>query len=415
MNAPESLSGRTDICVVGAGPVGLTFALALSSADFKVTVLAPDLDEKTDPNHQNGRAYSISAGCWKIWEALGLSDSLRPLAQPVKAVTAEASGFAPLLFDRQEMDDPENAPEAPMGYIIDSMLLQSSLKTKAAANTNISLVAGTVSAFGADARHAEIALHDQSRKIESKLVVACDGHRSTIRKCAGVNWIGGDYDACGIVLQVELERDHLATARQTFLKSGPFAVLPLPGNCANLVWTERRSVAEVLMDLDDEAFAREIEARVGDFLGPFKLSGPRFSYPLAFRIAEHFCGERWALAGDAAHVVHPLAGQGLNLGLKDVAALAEIVVDADRIGLDFGSALALKDYDASRRADCLAFATALDGLERVFKGPTALRSVAGLGMTVLNSIGPARAALIETATAEGNDHPRLMRGEPLTI
>jgi 2-octaprenyl-6-methoxyphenol hydroxylase len=233
-----------------------------------------------------------------------------------------------------------------------------------------------------------------------------------MREHMGIGVVGWDYPQTGIVATVEHEKPHNGVAYEHFLPSGPFAILPMTGNRSSLVWTERETLAPQLMKLDEAAFDAEIAARFGAHLGATKAAGPRWSYPLKFHLARDYVRPRFALAGDAAHGIHPIAGQGLNLGLKDAAALAETVLDAARLGLDFGTLDTLKRYERWRRFDSFTLAAATDALTRLFSNDIApLRALRDLGMGIVDSIGPARRFFMRHAGGDVGKLPRLMRGE----
>ena len=397
-----------EVSIIGAGPAGLTLALALADAGIRVAVV--DKGEKPSDALQDydGRAYSFAHGCWKIWEALGVGAALSEHAQPLRKVTAEAAGGRPIIFSQDDLD----TESAPLGYMVEARHLNHMLRRAAEKSSLISILYET-SVFGVEtsANQAKITLTGHETPLPSRLIIGCDGRNSTIRQLCGIRWFGHDYNSASVVATVKLERDHDGAARQTFLKSGPFAALPLQNNRANLVWTEDREVAETLCAMSDEAFEAELADRLGAFLGDFKLDGPRFSYPLTMRVAEHFHTERVALVGDAAHAIHPLAGQGLNLGLKDVAVLAEALVEADRVGLDLGAPLALESYDAARRPDVMSMAFGMDGFEKLFSTPSPIRALAGAGMSMVGDIAPARKFFAQHASGATRQPPRLMRGE----
>jgi 2-octaprenyl-6-methoxyphenol hydroxylase len=228
----------------------------------------------------------------------------------------------------------------------------------------------------------------------------------------GLQVISWSYPQMGIVATVEHEKPHNGVAYEHFLPSGPFAILPMTGNRSSLVWTEDEKLAPRMMQLEQEAFDAEIAKRFGSHLGATKAAGPRWSYPLKFHLARGFVKPRFALAGDSAHGIHPIAGQGLNLGLKDAAALTEVVLDTARLGLDIGSLTALEKYERWRRFDAFALSVATDGLNRLFSNDIApLRFVRDLGMGIVDAIGPARRFFMRHAGGDIGKLPRLMKGE----
>jgi 2-octaprenyl-6-methoxyphenol hydroxylase len=260
---------------------------------------------------------------------------------------------------------------------------------------------------------AEMAL-DDGRSLFAPLAVGAEGRRSAVREAAGIKTWGWDYPQSGVAATVTLEHPHEGIAQQYFLKGGPLAVLPLKGQRASLVWTERRDAADALVAASPEAFEAHLARRFGDFLGRPKLIGARERFPLSLQSASSMTGGRVALAGDAAHGLHPIAGQGLNLGLKDVAALAEVIVEARRLGEDWGSAAVLERYAAWRRADVMAALAGTELFARVFSGgDPVLRRVRSAGLALVGASPLARRLFTREAAGTLGDAPRLMRGEPL--
>jgi len=249
-------------------------------------------------------------------------------------------------------------------------------------------------------------------EISAALVIAADGRESPLRSQMGVQIIGWSYPQTGIVATVEHEKPHNGVAYEHFLPSGPFAILPMTGNRSSLVWTEAKTKAPALLALDEAGFNDELARRFGSHLGQTKSAGPRWSYPLSFHLARDFVRPRFALAGDCAHGIHPIAGQGLNLGLKDAAALAEVLLDAGRLGRDIGALDTLKRYERWRRFDSFALAASTDALNRLFSNDIApLRHLRDLGLGIVDSIGPARRFFMRHAGGDIGKLPRLMKGE----
>jgi 2-octaprenyl-6-methoxyphenol hydroxylase len=245
-------------------------------------------------------------------------------------------------------------------------------------------------------------------------VVGAEGKASTVRQAAGINVVGWDYPQSGVVATVRFERPHEGVAYEYFMPSGPFAILPLTENRASLVWTETSSRGSALRNARVEVFEAHLRRRFGEFLGNVEVEGPRFVYPLGLQLAERLSAPRIAILGDAAHGIHPIAGQGLNLGLKDAAALAEVLVDALRLGEDIGSEAVLDRYGAWRRFDNVMLAAATDAFTRLFStDQPVVRAARGIGIAVVNRIGPARRFFMQEAGGAVGDLPRLLRGEPL--
>jgi 2-octaprenyl-6-methoxyphenol hydroxylase len=249
---------------------------------------------------------------------------------------------------------------------------------------------------------------------DASLLVAADGGRSELRERAGIPTYGWEYDQSGIVVTVAHERDHHGRAEEHFLPAGPFAILPLPGRRSSLVWTEARGEADRIVALPADEFHRELEQRFGLHLGELRAEGAPRAFPLGYFVARSFIGERLALVGDAAHVIHPIAGQGLNLGLKDIAALAEVLVDAVRLGLDPGQADVLERYQRWRRFDTIAMGAATNSLNLLFSNRSRLlRTVRDIGLGLVDRVPPLKDALIKQAAGLSGEVPRLLRGEML--
>jgi 2-octaprenyl-6-methoxyphenol hydroxylase len=260
---------------------------------------------------------------------------------------------------------------------------------------------------------AEVTL-SSGRVLTAPLVVGAEGRGSTVRKAAGIEAVGWDYPQTGVVCTVKLEHGHGGVAHEYFLPGGPFAILPLTEDRASLVWTEKRIRGEALKSASPEAFNAHLARRFGEFLGRIEVVGPVFTYPLSLSVAERLCAPRIALLGDAAHGVHPIAGQGLNLGLKGAAALAEVIVEASRLGEDFGSETVLERYAGWRRFDTNTLAAGMDAFVWLFSNDNPLiRLVRGVGMAAINRIGPARRFFMHEAGGAVGELPRLLRGQAL--
>lgn len=378
--------------------MGLTLALGLARRGFDVVVA----DGGPPPNKAkpDTRAYFIAHGCWRIFRALGVEDQLLPEAEPVVQVEAEGR-IGGISFIAEECSEPA------LGYMISAGALNAVLTEAVKAEAGVKLLSGvriTRTTFGGAA--ATVSLGEQD--IIAPLVVGCDGRNSLVRRAAGLRFEGHDYDAAAISTTLKLGRPHNGAARQIFLPNGPMAVLPLKDDHANLIWTEKKAVAEALAALDPHDFELELAKKAGVFLPDAKLTGPRIAFPLGLYIAERFDAERVALAGDAAHVIHPLAGQGLNLGLKDAAALVDVVVETARAGLDLGAASGLAAYTTWRRGDVVATAAAMEGFARTFTSALPVRLAAGAGMAVAGMIPPVRKLFAREAGGDLGELPSLM-------
>ena len=392
---------RADIAIAGGGPVGLTLALALARRGYETLVIDAVAPPKGGIAASDSRAFFIAYGCWRIFRALGLEQELLADAAPVSSVEAEGriGGISFLA---------EDCKEPVLGYMIEASRLAPVLHKALEAQNGAKLVAPTkieALEFG----DAEVCLRLDGGEAHACFAIGCDGAKSAVRKAAGLRFEGWDYDAKAISTTVRLGKPHNGVARQVFLPGGPMAVLPLKGNRANLIWTERAAVADALVALDDHGFELELAKKAGAFLPDAELAGPRHAFGLGLFVAERFHAPRVALAGDSAHVIHPLGGQGLNLGLKDAAALVDVIDTAGRAGLDIGAETALQPYTAWRRADVIATAAAMEGFARTFSAPLPVRLAAGLAMQAAGSIREARKLFAKEAGGDLGDLPSLMR------
>ncbi|MDP3493380.1 MAG: FAD-dependent monooxygenase [Hyphomonadaceae bacterium] len=390
---------RCDVAIAGGGPVGLTLALALARRGYE-TVVADAGAPPAKGGNADSRAYFIAYGVWRIFKALGLGEALLVGAEPVLQVEAEGR-IGGISFIAEDCAEPV------LGYMVEASVLAEVLHAAVAAEKRVTLLSG--------ARIASVELGDPcavlklaDAEIQAPLVVGCDGMRSMVRQAAGLRFEGHDYDATAISTTVKLSQPHHGAARQIFLPNGPMAVLPLKNDHANLIWTEKAAVAEALVGLDDRGFELELAKRAGDFIPGARLAGARHAFPIGLYVAERFDAQRVALAGDSAHVIHPLGGQGLNLGLKDVAALVDVIATAGRAGLDIGAASALEPYTRWRRADVAATAAAMEGFARVFSSPLPVRLAAGLAMSVAGSVREARKLFAKEAGGDLGELPTLM-------
>ncbi len=389
--------------------VGQTLALALAGAGVEVTVLERAAPEAALAPTFDGRASAIAYASARLLAGIGAWEALAPHAQPILDIrVSDGESLLFLHYDHREL-----AAGQPFGHLIENRHIRFSLFAAMAragvrVRAPVEVRGITTDEFGATVTFAD------GTTVRTRLLVGADGARSFVRAQAGIRSRGWEYPQAGIVLTVAHELDHEGIAHERFLPSGPFAILPLPGRRSSLVWTERRDMAAQITALDDERFAEELRDRFGDFLGDVQPSGPRWSYPLAFHRAETYVAQRTALAGDAAHTLHPLAGQGLNLGLRDAAALAEVIVDARRLGLDFGAADQLARYEKWRRLDAVALIAVTDGLNRLFSNDVApIRLGRDVGLGLVNLLPPLKRVFVGHARGTSGKLPRLLLGEAL--
>ncbi|APG07270.1 2-octaprenyl-6-methoxyphenyl hydroxylase [Bradyrhizobium japonicum] len=399
--------------VIGGGAfAGLALALALRQGlGPEIPVIVADPALATRPS-RDPRATAIVAACRRLFEAIGAWDAVRGEAQPILDMVVTDSKLEDATRPVFLNFAGDVAPGEPFAHMVENRRLIDALVVRAEAE-GIDLRATTVASYDARPEGVDVTLGDDS-VIAASLLVAADGARSKLRERAGIVTHGWEYDQSGIVVTVGHERDHDGRAEEHFLPAGPFAILPLSGKRSSLVWTERRSEAARIIALSDEEFHGELERRFGLHLGEVKaLDKPR-AFPLSYFVARSFIAERLALVGDSAHVIHPIAGQGLNMGLKDVAALAEVVVDAARLGMDLGGADVLERYQRWRRFDTMAMGLATNSLNFLFSNQsTLLRTVRDIGLGLVDRAPPLKNLFIRQAAGLTGEIPRLLKGEAL--
>lgn len=403
----------TDILIAGGGLNGTSLALALASAGFHVTVVDPLASSKRASGDFDGRGYALSIASQRVLKALGVWGAVADGAQPILDIKVTdgrpGEGPSPLMlaFDHAEIE------EGPMGFLVEDRHLRPALLSAVDAAEITQLNERRVVEQAADANGISVTLDDQTT-LRARLLIGCDGKMSSVATRAGIKRIGWQYGQTALVCAIEHELPHHGTAHQFFMPSGPLAILPLTGNRASIVWTESSERAAEVQALGDAEYLDVLRPRFGDFLGDISLAGKRFSYPLGLSLAQSFIGPRVALVGDAAHSVHPIAGQGLNAGLKDVAALAEVLADAIRCGEDIGRADVLARYRQWRRFDTATLAIATDGFNRLFSNDIGfLRTIRDLGLGAANALPGLRRGLIREAAGLTGDLPRLAKGQPL--
>jgi 2-octaprenyl-6-methoxyphenol hydroxylase len=406
---PSATPPRTDVLIVGGGLAGLSLAVALGRAGLEVTVAErASLDAMVDPGF-DGRVTAIAYSSWKLLQAVGAWHFMEAHAQPILDIRV-TDGAAPVFlnFDHRALGS------EPFGYLVENRHIRLGLLRAIQDQGSVHLqYPATVDGVEVHAGGVTARLGGHG-SLRATLLVAADGRKSPLRDAAGIRVLGHDYAETGIVTTIEHEKDHMGIAHERFLPAGPFAVLPLTGRRSSLVWSEKHHVAKAMLALDDAAFNAQIAKRMEGFLGEVRAFGPRFSYPYAVHVAERFVSDRLALAGDSAHGIHPIAGQGLNLAWRDVAALAELVVDTARLGLDIGSPLVLERYDRWRRIDTLTLATVTDSLNALFTNDVApVRLLRDAGLAVVNRIDPLKRFFMQHARGTVGTLPRLLKGEAL--
>jgi len=382
-----------DAVVVGAGMVGLALACALGTEGLRVTVIDRQDFDSLKARSRDGRTSAIAAGSRRVLARADAWNAMEDAAQPILEIRV-SDGASPLFlhYDHALLD------EGPLGWIVENADIRAALLERARALQTVEMRGGVaVESLVRDSHAVEARLSDGTR-VEASLAVAADGHDSPMRRDAGIGVIAWRYDQTSIVCTVAHERPHRGIAHERFLPAGPFAILPMIGNRSSIVWTERASLVPGLIALSRTELDSELARRFGDFLGTVRVDGEIFTYPLSLSHAQRYTAPRLALIGDAAHTIHPIAGQGLNLGLRDVAALAEALIDARDLGLDIGSAEPLERYERARRADNTLMIALTDGLNRLFSNEVApIRVARDVGLAAVNRVPPLKRAFMRHA------------------
>jgi len=401
-----------DLIIVGAGPVGLALALALGPTGLGLDCVVVTATKPRRPAIGGpGRAYALGAASHRMLGRLGVWPLVKPQAQAMERiiVTDGSVGGSQLSLLEFGEADASHGP----AYIVEEPALLAGLLDTLVKPSASPFQVGDVTGFTDLGNLGEICLAD-GRRMRAPLVVAADGAASRLASLNAIAQVSWDYGQAGLVATIEHDLPHKGVAVERFYPSGPFAMLPLTGKRTSLVWTEAQTEATRLVNLQRPAFQAELERRFGDDRGGILGIGPRRAYPLKFKIARKFTAPRLALVGDAAHVVHPLAGQGLNLGFRDVAALAECVADAARLGLDVGNATTLTRYERWRRFDTVQSALGYDGLNRLFSNDhDGLRLVRDLGLGLVDRLPSIKRAFMAEAAGLTGETPRLLEGEAL--
>lgn len=402
-----------DVVIVGGGLNGPALALALAQAGLTVALVDARRQERAVQGF-DGRAYALAVASRRLLAALGVWAAVEPGAQPIRQVKASdgraGDGAAPffLHFDAEEMQ------EGPMGHMVEDRALFAAFRDALARTPGIALHEGAlVVAQDTGPGRASVRLAD-GRSLAARVLVGCDGRGSGTAARAGIARQGWDYGQTALVCAVAHDRPHDGIAQQFFMPEGPLAILPLPGNVSSIVWTQPAAQAAAVQALPDDAYLAALAPRFGDFLGPLRLVGDRFGYPLSLSLAARWVAPGLALAGDAAHGVHPVAGQGLNLGFRDVAALAEVLAGAHRRGEDIGALDVLQRYERWRRFDTVTLALGMDAVNRLFSNDNPLlRAARDIGMGLVSRTPALRRGFMRQAAGLSGNLPRLLRGEPV--
>ncbi len=404
----------SDILIVGGGLSGPLLALALARGGQTVNVI----DALPEPVRKNaafdGRSYAVALTSQRLLDGLGLWDGIADHSQPILEIKVSdgraGQGPSPFFmhFDHAEIE------EGPMGHMVQDRHLRRALLDAMAASDAITHLAGDT-VVSQDATPGDVSVTLASgQTLRAKVLIGADGRSSGTAQRAGIKRTGWGYDQTALVCAIAHEKPHHGIAHQFFMPPGPLAILPLPGNQSAIVWSEKADTAAAFNALADDDYLTMLRPRFGDFLGDIELVGKRYSYPLSLSLADRLVAPRTALIGDAAHGVHPIAGQGLNAGMRDIAALAEVITDAARRGEDIGATDVLARYEAWRRFDNTALALATDSFNKLFSNDnTLVRGLRDLGMGVVNALPGLRRSFIREAAGLTGTLPRLMQGRPL--
>lgn len=416
----SSKAHKADILVIGGGLAGGTLSLALAQGGFEVaTIDREDMAGWTDRGF-DGRASAIALSSQRVLEGVGIWDVIHQETAPMLDIRI-SDGHSPLFlhYDHAELAD-RGSQADPFGYMVENRSIRKALNVLVPRTRGLTYFAPNEVVELERAKGGVRAVLKDGVEITADLVVACEGRQSPTRDQAGIKLTKWDYHQAGIVCTVEHERPHDFCAQEHFLPSGPFAILPLPGTdekpaCrSSIVWTERADIWPIIMKLDDDDFLEELEVRFGDYLGEIEIIGPRFAYPFSLQFAETYIKERLALVADSAHGMHPIAGQGLNMGLRDVAALAEVLVEARRTGQDIGALSVLEKYERWRRFDNNLMLGVTDALVKLFSNDVEPVMLArDLGMAAVNQLPDLKRFFMRHAMGTVGELPRLMRGEAL--
>jgi 2-octaprenyl-6-methoxyphenol hydroxylase len=400
----------SDILIAGGGLNGPALALALAQAGFGVTVAdARPAPERAGTNF-DGRGYALALASQRLLNAIGVWGAVAPNAQPLLEIKVSdgraGQGPSPffLHFDHAEIE------EGPMGFMLEDRFLYRAFLSAMQAEERVTLLSQTgVTGHSITPGGVTATLSDGSTHT-ARLLVGCDGRGSGVAQRAGIRRTGWGYGQTALVCAIAHEKPHNGIAHQFFMPPGPLAILPLPGNMSSIVWSETDDMAASIHALPDKDYMQVLRPRFGDFLGEISLVGNRFTYPLSLSVANHFVADRVALVGDAAHGMHPIAGQGLNAGLRDVAALAQVLTQAQRRGEDIAAIQVLERYQEWRRFDTAALVAATDLTNRLFSNDNPLlRMGRDIGMGLVGALPGLRRGFIREAAGLSGDLPDLMR------
>ena len=408
------MENESDILIVGGGLNGPALALALADQGFSVKIIDALPADARASDDFDGRSYALALASQRLLQGIGIWDRVAADSQPILEVKVTdgraGEGPAPFMLHMHHGE----IEEGPLGYMLEDRFLYRALMEAVKASPAITLLSGeSVADQDTSGPRATVTL--AGGEIHSaRLLVGCDGRQSGTARRAGIRRHGHDYGQTALVCAIEHEKPHHGIAHQFFMPPGPLAILPLPGNRVSIVWSETHENARRINALPEDEYLEVLKPRFGSFLGKFRLAGKRFTYPLNLTLAERYIAPRIALVGDAAHGVHPIAGQGLNLGLRDVAALAEVLTEARRRGEDIAAPDVPARYQQWRRFDSTALALGMDAVNRLFSNDNPLlRLGRDLGLGVVNALPGLKRRFIREAAGLTGDLPRLMRGRPI--
>ncbi|MDH5797381.1 MAG: UbiH/UbiF/VisC/COQ6 family ubiquinone biosynthesis hydroxylase [Paracoccaceae bacterium] len=408
------MTKETDIIIAGSGLNGSALALALADVGFNVTLIDPMPDSALTAESFDGRGYALALTSQRLLKAIGVWDQVNSHSQPILEIKVSdgraGEGPSPFVleFDHAEIE------EGPMGYMLEDRFLRRALIDRLSNHPHITRISGdSVVAQSADTAQVAVTLNS-GKLLHGALLIGCDGRRSGVATRAGIKRSFHNYGQTALVCAIKHDLPHHGIAHQFFMPPGPLAILPLPGNQSSIVWTETEETATRIQAMNDNDYLQTLRPRFGSFLGKISLVGARFSYPLNLTVADRFVADRIALVGDAAHGVHPIAGQGLNAGLKDVGALAEVLALARRRGEDIGRLDVLERYQQWRRFDVATLAAATHAVNKLFSNDNpALRIGRDIGMALVNSLPGLRRTLIREAAGLSGDVPKLLQGRQI--
>jgi 2-octaprenyl-6-methoxyphenol hydroxylase len=408
------MENESDVIIAGGGLNGPALALALAAGGLTVTIVDANPPRSRAQDAFDGRAYAIALASQKLLAAIGVWPAVAEKCQRMEGVKASdghaGEGASPLFlhFDSAELSG------GPVGYMLEDRFLYRALMAAMEAEPNITVVSD-VAVVAQDVSPSGItATLVDGRVLHGKLLVGADGRKSGVASRAGITREGWGYGQTALVAAIEHTLPHHGIAHQFFMPSGPLAILPLPGNRSSIVWSEKDTTASQIAALSDNDFLAVLRPRFGDFLGEISLAGPRFSYPLNLTLARAYAAPRVALVGDAAHGVHPIAGQGLNLGLRDVGALAEVLIEALRRGEDIGAIDVLERYQSWRRFDSTSLALGMDTVNKLFSNENPiLRIGRDLGMGIVQALPSLRRGFMQQAAGLSGPLPKLLQGKQI--